>query len=230
MRRRLLTALIGASVAVLGITQVSVGSTTNQEATPAVSLSSCPQSKAEMKRKLDGGDKKNWRVVDREPFFNKVVSWGLDTGSKGDQHVNWPTQGRIEWGGRSDGTGIQYGWSTKDVHRESELSALTYHCLGKRGASNGFPLSQFPRDSRIAAAKLGGNSSNWTQMDGTGGGGWSALANSSNPDGLIHFKQLPFGCLDYATNGQADHTCKGFKPPPRDAGTFWALARRSDYN
>lgn len=228
MRRGLLTALVGASVAVLGITQVSVGSTVNQEATPAVSLSSCPQSKAEMKRKLDGGDKKNWRVVDREPFFGKVVSWALDAPS--DVHVDWPRHGRFEWGGRSDGTGVQYGWSTKRVHRESRLHALTYHCLGKRGADDGFPLSKFPRNKVMAAAKLGGNPSNWTQKDRTGGGGWTALANSSNPDGMIHFKQLPFGCLDYATNGQADHTCKGFKPPPRDAGTFWALARRSDYN
>lgn len=189
-------------------------------------LSSCPQTKAEMRNSLDGGSKSNWYLVDRS--FGFAISWRLSASH--DVRVKWPDKGRIEWGGRADGTGTQYGWSTNRTHRESRLHALTYHCLGKRGADQGFPLSKFPRNEAMAARLLGGNSSNWDQMDRTGGVGWAAQANSSNPDGVIPFKRLPFGCLDYATNGQADHTCKGFTPPPRDGGTFWALLRRSDYN
>lgn len=190
----------------------------------AASLSSCPQTQAQMKQRLDGGNANNWKVIDRS--FGYAISWTLN--APHDVRVKGPKMGRFEWGGRADGSGIQYIWSSNTTTRTIMVNAGTFHCLGQRGGS-AHPLTQFPSNATMAANKFGGNASNYHRIDRTGSSGWTVIANSGNSDGLVHMKTLPMGCVDYATNGTADHTCKGHEPPLRDRYTLWLLARSSDY-
>ncbi|MBI2034458.1 MAG: hypothetical protein HYT11_01870 [Candidatus Levybacteria bacterium] len=155
----------------------------------AASASSCPQSNEAVANYL-GGDPGDYHLLFKSGPWK--VSWKMT--SVQDEMISWPKRGRIDFGGREDGSGVQHGFSTKKFVRRAPMNQFAWHCLGERGKNNGFPVSQFPRNLQMVAKLVGGEAQSWTYDDETNLNHWMY----SGPSTLLNSR---FGRLDIATNG-----------------------------
>lgn len=154
----------------------------------------------------------NWTVL---PGTRKT-GWKFNSSS--DSLVTAPSFGRLDFAGRPDGTGVQHLWSTNSITRSVWIRTGTFWCHGKRGASQGFHLSQTPRAPAMAASRLGGSASNWTRVVGSESTGWQF--NSADTTQLAK----PWrGRLD-TPQGPYCRRTEGAAPSVRSA-TLWFLGR-----
>lgn len=185
---------IGSLIALLAL--AFVGSSQPVFAYPVACVSSASSAAS-----LMGGNASDWHV--------KHDSWGNPTGARfhadSDTLIKAPTFGRLDFAGG-------HLWSDSSHVRRVWIRTTTFWCSGKQGASQGYPLSQTPRTSAMAAQRLGGTTSNWTRKVGSESTGWNFSAQSST-----QLKTVYHGRLD--TPAGSFH--KNDTPPPTDRATFW---------